>query len=242
MNNSILGNLKPESHVYRIFSIERLFQLFKTNKNVLVHPSKWDDPFENCILSGQIEIASGNKGSFGFKDDVYGQCWTSRRESDAMWRIYSPGKNGVRVRTTVEKLINGLRQTEPTFADVACFIGKVKYLHQKQFNDLNIDVTDASGKGIADTLLYKRMEFNHEKEVRLIYSQPNSPMKHSKLFSYDFNPCAIIDQITFDPRINAEMYNVFRNALIDTYLFSAKVINKSTLYDPPKTFITKLNT
>jgi len=240
MNNSILDDLDVDSYIYRIFSIERLFQLFDTKKNVLVHPSKWDDPFENCILNGQVQIASGNKGKFGFKEDVYGQCWTSRRESDAMWRIYSPDKNGVRVRTTVRKLIEGLRQVEYVYADISCFIGKVKYLPQKKFADLNINVLDTSGRGIADTLLYKRMEFNHEKEIRLIYSRPNSQHTNSRIFSYDFFPENIINEITFDPRIDKRMSDVYKHSLTTVYSFPEKSINKSKLYTPPAEFITKL--
>ncbi len=241
MNNSLINEIDPVLYVYRIFSVERLFQLFDTKKNVLVHPSKWDDPFENCILSGLVELESGNKAQFGFKDHVFGQCWTSCRESDAMWRIYSPDKNGVRVRAKVRTLIEGLRSTDLTFADISCFIGKVKYLQQKQFGSLNINVLDNTGKGIADSLLYKRMEFNHEKEVRLIYSMNNPPRNVPRIFSYSFDPAFAFDEITFDPRLNERMFNVYANALTNDYSYPRKAINQSQLYTPPSAFITKLN-
>lgn len=243
MNNSILDRLNPEIYVYRIFGIERLFQLFETKKNVLVHPSKWDDPFENFILSGLIEIASGEKGQFGFKDHVFGQCWTMKRESDAMWRIYSPEKNGVRVRARVKKLIQGLRAAESSssVADISCFVGKVSYLPQNKLKGLNINVLDPSGKGIAQSLLYKRTEFSHEKEVRLIYSMHNLPANIPKVFSYGFDPGTVLDEITFDPRIDKRMSDVYTHSLVDVYGFPKKSINTSKLYSPPQEFITKLN-
>jgi hypothetical protein len=241
MNESILDNLDPETCVYRIFGIERLFQLFDTKKNILVHPSKWDDPFENFILSGLIEIASGEKGKYGFKDHVFGQCWTTKRESDAMWRIYSPEKNGVRVRTRVKSLIEGLRAAESSLADISCFVGKVSYLPQNQLKNLDINVLDPSGKGIAKTLLYKRNEFSHEKEVRLIYSMPNPPVSIPKIFSYGFDPCTVLDEITFDPRIDKRMSDVYTHSLADVCGFPKRSINTSKLYAPPPRFITQIN-
>lgn len=241
MNNSILGNLDPETYVYRIIGIERLFQLFETKENVLVAPSKWDDPFENFILSGLIAIASGEKGRFGFKDHVFGQCWTTNRESDAMWRIYSPEKNGVRVRARVKKLIQGLRAAEVSFADISCFVGKVIYLPQDKLKDIQINVLDSSGKGIAQTLLYKRIEFSHEKEVRLIYYMPKPPSNIPKIFSYSFDPNTVLDEITFDPRIDKRMSDVYTHSLVDIYKFPKEAINTSKLYRPPQEFITRLN-
>lgn len=46
--------------------------------------------------------------TFGFRSDFYGQCWTLKSTSDAMWRIYSPKKDAVRVRTTIRKLAESL--------------------------------------------------------------------------------------------------------------------------------------
>ena len=145
-----------DSYIYRIFSIERLLELRETSKNVLVHPSLWDDPFENCILNSLYRLDSGETITLAFRDHVFGQCWTSRRESDAMWRIYSPNKDGVRVRTTIRKLIMGLRSSQTHFQDVSCFIGKVSYLPKKKLECLTLPVLDATGHSQAKSLLFKR--------------------------------------------------------------------------------------
>ena len=75
--------------------MKRLLELFQTRHNVLVAPEKWDDPFENFILKSDRVSRRG----------WYGQCWTWQRASDAMWRIYSGDKNGVRMRSTPAKLL-----------------------------------------------------------------------------------------------------------------------------------------
>lgn len=89
----------------------------------------WDDPFENFILQGRGRTSNGRTVSFGMRESLFGQCWTLNWESDAMWRIYSPDKNGVKIRTTIKKLFESIYNAIPTGKrNVSCFIGKVEYL------------------------------------------------------------------------------------------------------------------
>ena len=48
-NPSIIGNLEPQTRIYRIFPRVRFFELFKEQRNALVQPRKWQDPFENIF-------------------------------------------------------------------------------------------------------------------------------------------------------------------------------------------------
>lgn len=92
-----------ELNVYRVFSIERLIEIFETRKNNLVKPTLWDDPFENFLFKQEN---LGTKWKFSqYRERFYGQCWIlNTSETDALWRVYSPLKNGVRVKTTLGKL------------------------------------------------------------------------------------------------------------------------------------------
>lgn len=81
--------------VYRIISKERFIELFQKEENILVHPSRWDDPYENFILKSKVKMKSGEVKDFDFHENIYGQCWSRHKASDAMWRIYSPNKNGI---------------------------------------------------------------------------------------------------------------------------------------------------
>lgn len=77
-----------DTRIYRIFPISRFIQVLTTKTLTLVKPKKWDDPFENALLSATF-VVGGETTSFAAKESVYGQCWTLHRETDAMWRIYS---------------------------------------------------------------------------------------------------------------------------------------------------------
>jgi hypothetical protein len=60
--------------VYRIVSIERLVDLFTSNENVLISPSKWEDTFENFILKSKVKLSTGETVDYNMHNSVFGQC------------------------------------------------------------------------------------------------------------------------------------------------------------------------
>jgi hypothetical protein len=120
--------------IYRIISVSRLENILTTNQLGLVRPKVWDDPFENWLLKSKFILKNGNEASVMSSQDFVGQCWTATEESDAMWRIYSPEKSGVKIKTTIGKLLNELLnqvEDENKF-EISKFIGKVKYLSKEE--------------------------------------------------------------------------------------------------------------
>lgn len=221
-----------DTPIYRIMPIDRLLQCFEDKFLVLVPPKKWDDPFENLLLSSTAFMSESGKigGMDTIRDQVFGQCWTFHRETDAMWRIYSPDKGGAKIKTTPRKLLEALKiNDDSNLSDVHCFIGKVSYLKQ---SDLlvklsSIDLLSQDGYGIANSLLYKRREFSHEKEVRLIHTNGKG-----ELYKLHIEPRDLFDEIVFDPRCNDQLFKAYKTA-IQNYGFK-KRLEKSFLYKPPK--------
>ncbi len=168
----------PETRIYRIFPRDRFLQLFQENKNALVLPTMWDDPFENAILQAEVRTASGEPGNFSFHGDVYGQCWTLETASDAMWKIYSRNSNAVRVRTTVGRLIESLNASQGEWAYASCFIGRVDYMSEKRLREFGSTVFKGglTPEAVARSLLAKRRAYRHENEVRLIYFERKRPV------------------------------------------------------------------
>jgi hypothetical protein len=127
MNRNFLNidEKQKDKSIFRVISIKKLFELFENKENVLVKPTLWDDPFENFIMNSTGELEDGQMFSIGFRDHFFGQCWTKTRESDAMWRIYSPDKKAVRIATTPRKLLRSLYDTSDEYRDIHCYIGGV---------------------------------------------------------------------------------------------------------------------
>lgn len=219
--------------VYRIMPIERLLQTLENRQLVLVRPCKWEDPFENIFLSALLTTDEGMTGSFGFRDSVYGQCWTFEKETDAMWRIYSPKKQGIKVTTTPRKLLEALQAATKEFWELSCFIGRVQYQNEDTLlNTLqNIDWQNPDGSGIAKSLLYKRDEFTHEREIRLIYSAPDST-SNSDIHAFGIIPNELIEELVLDPRMDTELVKAFTLAIKNKEFNNS--ISQSSLYRAPK--------
>ena len=47
MNYINLTEKELDKPIFRVLSVNRLFQLFEDKVNVLVNPKLWEDPFEN---------------------------------------------------------------------------------------------------------------------------------------------------------------------------------------------------
>lgn len=232
-NNYINLKDKLDTPIYRIMPISRFLQLLEDKKLTLVKPKKWDDPFENALLNCDFETSDGEICSFAAKDSVYGQCWTFHRETDAMWRIYSHDKDGIRVSTTPRKLLASLQKAAPEYNNVRCFIGKVSYLKTKNLLEKlqSINLLNTDGSGIAESLLYKRIAFKHENEVRLIYTGEDNNCV-SDIFQFDIDPSKLLDKLLFDPRMDEELRQKYKNEISKRGCTTK--VRRSNLYDAPE--------
>ncbi|HLM67686.1 MAG TPA: DUF2971 domain-containing protein [Longimicrobium sp.] len=224
--------------IYRVFNFQRLIPIFKQGKNTLVKPALWDDPLENFILHVATKAYENHAHAFDFsaKDRFYGQCWSTLDQSDAMWRIYSPDKSGVKVATTIGKLLASLEAgTHGTPGEA--FIGRVLYIDDATLRRNLQDRGWLAQEGVnshsqAASLLFKRVEFEHEAEVRLIYLNHDQHY-NDNLFHCPIDPAALFDEIQFDPRISDELFEAFHFYLREK-LGYAKTISRSELYRIPE--------
>jgi hypothetical protein len=234
------SEIQKDKPIFRFLSKDRLFQIFEKHANVLVNPKLWEDPFENYIANSitQLKFEDEQNICIGFRDNFYGQSWTQTRESDAMWRVYSPDKNGARIMTTPRKLLKSLYEhCGDDISNYSCFLGKVKYYKTKELKTYisnNVDkwvYFDPTGNGLAQSLLCKRTSFKHEDEVRLLFNSKFKGEKNPNILSYRFNPLDIIDSIVFDPRIDYAEFKKYKERLIELR-FKNKIV-KSNLYKNP---------
>ena len=230
-----------DAPIYRVFTADRFIEMFETKKLVLVKPELWDDPFDNFLLKGRYNLGGESLSFRGLVKDFYGQCWSLNYESDAMWRIYAPEKNGVKVKTTIKRLSESIYDSNNEFASMSYYIGKVVYLEEeirKRFADPKYSsaiVFDSSGTGHAQTLLMKRVAFEHEKEIRLIYRVTQGTREivdeNQKLIKFDIEPNSLFDEIVFDPRMTEQDFTRCSQKVRE--LGFTKNITQSTLYQVP---------
>jgi hypothetical protein len=240
--NELCGRILPtkgiseDTKIYRTISVERLFQLFEDNSNVVVRPKLWDDTFENLALQSVLQNGD-DKGTFGFKDDIYGQCWTSHTASDAIWRIYSQGSDGIRIRSTIGKLFNSLAKSKELGGCGEAHIGKVSYHSDTSLNQFAASHFKKEGmntSSIAQTLMVKRNAFPHEKEIRIIY-QSDGPTSEGVL-KYTIDPHSLIDQIMLHPQLDQKVAERLKSRITGYLKYTGRV-KRSLLYAPPKDFL-----
>ena len=225
-----------DTKIYRIFSLEYFKELLKNKELVLVNPGKkLDDPFENFFLKTKVILPDGNETTLeDLQSKCYVQCWTYKKESDALWRIYSPCKNGVRVSTTVRKLFDSIYNQKEDLPFLRYFIGNVSYIPQKEIEDFlngcsfGDIVAGGSNNNIAELLCIKRPEFNYEEEVRILVNDINGNIGNEVLYRIPFKIENVFDDVCLDPRFNDSEYKARKKEIED--LGCNLSISQSQLY------------
>lgn len=225
-----------DSPIYRIIPFESFLEMITTNSLTLVKTRLWEDPYENFLLKCNASLQNGTPVDMkGLQEQIFGQCWTLFPETDAFWRIYSHNINGVRLKSTVRKLLNAIFDDHSYATLTTSFIGKVRYYSQQNINALftnpnYIGSINSLGAAMIDAQLIKRIEFEHEKEVRLLYQVDSfSPDIQNNIKSFAINPNHLIDDVMLDPRISGRNENIYRQTLQS--LGYQNPIIKSQLYN-----------
>ena len=213
-----LLNLREDecTELYRVFSQDYLLELMVEHMLVLVRPAKWEDPFENFLLTHFESSSPGAEYTRRWHGgQLFAQCWTYLEESDAMWRIYSPDRSGVKIKTSRSKLMRAISDVFGLYSMRDCFIGKVLYLPDtelaktvtsKGFQRSN--ESSDTGHARALSLLMKRQEFSHEYEIRVI-CDAQSPMESisGDLLRVPINVNEFIEELVLDPRLDDDEFD-----------------------------------
>ena len=133
-----------------------------------------------------------------------------------MWQIYSEKKNGVRIRTTVGRLIDSVCAIHGSWADAICFIGKVNYLSEAELKALGrtMFMGGIISAAVANSLLVKRKAYKYEDEVRLICIENEMKIHAGGVYKYKVNPHALFDQamVAYPTRSTSHSRKKWRNA------------------------------
>ena len=237
---NFLNRLNPNTEIYKYIPVEYICEMKRSRHMRFDLVNKWEDVYENYFLKQNFINEGGSPVSTeNISNAIYGQCWTMQKESDAMWRIYSSEKNAVKVKTTAGRLMDVLYTDDSCMAST--FIGRVDYLPQleieAEYQNLEhhkISISSFGGSQginnfIKESLITKREEFAHEREVRIIKIEETNGQT-PQYIEAPFDPDLFFDEFIIDPRVSQSEEEDIRNRLISYGVDQGK-IGKSHLYD-----------
>jgi hypothetical protein len=139
---------------------------------------------------------------------AHASCWRWGEESEAMWQLYSLGKDGVGIRSTFSKLKDSVKH------DPYTMVSRVKYIDYRR-GEL------ARHKYDYDPALHKRMAYKHEQEVRVLRARKEDFIRAGAFpnFSADehveiaWDPEAVVEEIVLSPTSPETYFEVFKNAI-----------------------------
>lgn len=179
--------------LYRFISFPAFVNLVEQKQERYVRPTSWEDTYEGYFLS-RLEKDDIKKCLMQLADAIcqnvpetavdnylklynarwncYGQCWTKRFESDALWRIYSYEKMAVRIETDEEQIREVLSPVIRTNGKLL-IIDNVHYDLDNEKGELKTQEQLleelAKSKRVVEPYFHKRKAFEHEEEKRVIF-------------------------------------------------------------------------
>jgi hypothetical protein len=222
----------------RIMPIERLFQVLINETFPLFGPKIWDDPFENLLMDSNFWLDRHFVNVKKIRDSYFGVCWSMTKESDAMWKIYSPDCRGVKIKTTAGKVFDKIFDSLDDEKLLDFIVGEVRY-HDEQgikqeFGSLgsNDFIKDKNGTLIPISLLVKRTGFKHEDEVRFIYQDKSHDGDVVNIKEFDW--LDIIEEIEFHTHLDYGVMDSYKSILTEHFELDGAKLKKSKFYDKIK--------
>lgn len=173
--------------IYRIISLEAFVDLLHNKRERYVRPTTWDDNYEGYLFS-KIENKEDRRKIIEemyynvcprnyyatinnlFKLEhskffVYGQCWSTLFDSDALWRIYSYNNHAIQIKTT-NIIIDNMLKSNP---DISHDIREVKYDVEPENDLVKKQILQVKeNQKVYEPFFHKRKAFKHEAEVRVL--------------------------------------------------------------------------
>ena len=214
---------KMDFPLYKIIPYKYLLKWIYADKIRFDKVAKWDDVYE-LFLFKQKYIQNGEIIDFKAESEaIYGQSWSMEGNSDALWRIYSPDKLSVQIKTTCEKFIHLLERSDVFSNQMGAFLGKVRYMEQEQVEDKIREYSNDiySHKNIVDSLYIKRTPFSYEKEIRILLRKATIEERNGVNYqceipcfiNLDIRPIDLITEVTFDARLDDNLCSCLKSAL-----------------------------
>lgn len=236
-NERVLGPIKNvpcdeyelfmDTPIYQILPLKYALFILQNKKlrfgNIWDH---WEDPYELFMYKQNVNINGCclNDILMHLGKSTFGQCWSIKKDTDAMWRIYSPDKTSVQIKTTFGKVMKVMNETRGM---TIYENGKILYTFVPHFGrviykpqaEIETWINSASGLNPFEyytqcdsSLFVKRLEFEHENEIRFVIVKSkyndvfNLMGEYEDAIFMNVEPMDFIDEIRIDPRVDDVSY------------------------------------
>jgi len=224
--------------IWRYLDFTKFVDLLLSSQLFFARSDQFQDPFEGVFRLKDYENTKHMLTNQELTKKFYFlNCWhINDNQSDAMWKIFLDTKNGIAIKSTVGALIKSL---DASLDDV--FISKVYYrdFDKVTFNELmNEEQNKLFGGrgGSLNQFNYKRISFEHEKELRLYHIDlpiphaikdgiPREPLTHKRI---DIALSSLINEIVIAPFADEWFENLVKQ-IVEKLNYNFEV-TKSNLY------------
>lgn len=207
-NNELVQPENIEIDAWRYLDTAKFVSLLLFRALPLIRIDRFDDKFEGLytrrLPSELAEIVKANgmdpsviteqinsmtRSAEESRRYVFASCWCLQdHESEAMWRIYCKGGDGIAIVLPYNKLCNSVSNTPKTYS------GSVKYI---DFDNQLIRQANPVKRA-----MYKRREFAHEHEARVLHYDPGlrdrqEPLPEAILLPWD--AAKLVERIVISP-------------------------------------------
>lgn len=219
--------------MFKYIPLRYVLNMLETRKLRFDNIEKWEDVYENFVDKEDISLLNSKQEKMTSRV-YYGQSWTVQEESDAMWRIYSGDKQSVRVMTTYPLIHRIFTDWNHQHRDNIIWkkIDYVNYADEDEINKWLLSNTPMNHWAYLELydegLFIKRLEFEHEREIRVIMQFDKKVER--EFIELDFDPNQVFREIVIDPRVDEGEFMRQRNSLAERG-YDGNKIRKSTLYD-----------
>lgn len=190
--------------IWRYIDLPKLIDFLETGSLHFARVDTLDDPYEGALTrlnaiaeEQQIQAISIERNidveelrrTFTIppvvgRQAIYVNCWHGgETESAAMWKLYGTAAGSIAIQSTYKKLVDALPD------DV--FMGMVQYKNYHSLEDW------IPGGNLMHPFIHKRMEFEHEKEVRAFIWVVSSD-SHHRIQKWDDRPRGLKVDIDID--------------------------------------------
>lgn len=224
--------------LWRYFKPERFSAALQSRTLYFASARQFADPFEGAVAvlphdtpidPRYSQLEGADRAFEELRRLTKISCWhRADYESDAMWKLYAATRKGVAVRTTTERLSDGLLpfRFAPHYGEEEPYWGPVRYV------DLHRERLRVS---MERRFFYKHRAFEWEREFRISISvrmaEEFGIAVPEEGIEVGFDPAVLIDAVYLGPELTEAERTRLREACVEAGL-KCQVVTSTLLGQP----------